>query len=234
MRAADGDIRAELTGRLEQREREQVRRDDDERARCVRLLRKRREVVDRSIRGGILHQHAARLRIRRERGEVTHDRLDAERLRARVDDLDGLRMAMVGDEEGVALLGFLDAMAEHHRLGGAGALVEHGGIGDLQTGEIADHRLEVEEHFQAALRNLRLIRRVLRVPAGVLENVPLDDGRRDAVVVAKAEVTAEHLVLLRDGAELLERLELALRRRQIERAFEADRLGHRLIDERVE
>ena len=54
------------------------------------------------------------------------------------------------------------------------------------------HRLEVEQRLETALGDLSLIRRVRRVPARVLEHVPQDDGRRDGVVVAEADVAAEH------------------------------------------
>lgn len=99
-------------------------------------------------------------------------------------------------------------MAERHRLGGGSGLVEHRGVGDVESGQVADHRLEVEERFEAALRNFGLVRRVLRIPAGVFEDVALDDRRRDAVVVAEAEVGFEHLVLAGDGLELAQRIEL--------------------------
>src|SRR6266545_548023 len=48
--------------------------------------------------------------------------------------------------------------------------------------------LEVDERLEPALRDLGLIRRVLRVPARILEDVALDDPRGDAVVVAHADV----------------------------------------------
>ena len=48
------------------------------------------------------------------------------------------------------------------------------------AGQVAHHRLEVEQRFEPALGDLGLIRRVRRVPAGVLEHVPQDDARRDA------------------------------------------------------
>ena len=39
----------------------------------------------------------------------------------------------------------------------------------------------LEQRLETPLRNLRLIRRVGRVPAGIFEDVPLDDRRHDAI-----------------------------------------------------
>jgi hypothetical protein len=56
--------------------------------------------------------------------------------------------------------------AHVHRLGGGGGLVEQRGVGHRQAGEVGDHRLEVEQRLEAALRDLGLVRRVRGVPAG--------------------------------------------------------------------
>ena len=71
----------------------------------------------------------------------------------------------------------LEPVAHQHRLGRRGAFVEHRGVGDLEPGQVADHRLEVEEGLQPALGDLGLVGRVGRVPARVLEDGPLDDRR---------------------------------------------------------
>ena len=60
-----------------------------------------------------------------------------------------------------------EAMTHHHGLGGGGAFIQHGGVGDLQAGEIGDDGLEIQQGLQPALRNLGLVRRVGGVPAGV-------------------------------------------------------------------
>ena len=58
-----------------------------------------------------------------------------------------------------------------------------------------DHRLEVQQRLQPPLRDLRLVGRVLRVPARVLQDVALDHRRRDAVRVAHADERLPDLVL---------------------------------------
>ena len=76
---------------------------------------------------------------------------------------------------------------ERHRLRGSGALVEQRRVGGRQPGQVGDDGLEVEQRLEAALGDLRLVRRVGGVPAGVLEHVAPDHRRRDGRVVAEAD-----------------------------------------------
>ena len=73
LRRADGDVGADLAGRGEQGEREQVGRDDDERARGVRRLDQRAQVANRAGRAGVLHQHAEDVAVGQRVGEILHD-----------------------------------------------------------------------------------------------------------------------------------------------------------------
>ena len=79
------------------------------------------------------------------------------------------------------------APGEQHRLDDGGRLVEHRRVRGRQPREVGDHRLEVQQRLEAALRDLRLVRRVRRVPGGVLEHVPLDHRRRDRARVAEPD-----------------------------------------------
>ena len=106
---------------------------------------------------------------------------------------------------------------QRHRLGGGGRLVEHRRVGDRHAGQVADHGLEVDQRFHAALRDLGLVGRVGGVPGRVLEHVAQDDAGRVRAVVALADEALEDLVLRRDAAQLGERLGLAERRRQAHR-----------------
>ena len=110
-----------------------------------------------------------------------------------------------------AVLGLADAPAERHRLGGGGRLVEQRRVRDRQAGQVGDHRLEVEQRLEPALRDLRLVRRVGRVPGGVLEHVAQDDRRRDGAVVAQADHRRHHLVAVGERAQLGEHVGLGLR-----------------------
>ena len=143
-------------------------------------------------------------------------------------------MAALADENGVLVRLLADRVRDVHGLGGGGRLVEQRGVRDVQPGEIADHLLEVHQRLHAPLRNLRLIRRVGRVPAGIFEDVALDDRWRDAVAVALAEVVFAKVILSRDATQLGQRLVLATSRGQLHRLSQPDFRGHRRVDQRIE
>ena len=99
--------------------------------------------------------------------------------------------------------------AQSQCLCGGGALVEEGCVCNVEPREVADHGLVVEEALEAALRDLRLVRRVLRRPAGVLEEVAQDGVRHDGVVVAHPDVGPPQLVLRHDLLKPLDQVHLA-------------------------
>ena len=108
-------------------------------------------------------------------------------------------------------LGFRHALGHGHGFGGGGRLVEQRGIGDVEAGQVADHRLVVQQRFQAALADFRLVRRIGRVPGRIFQNVALDHRRRDRAVVALADQRHELLVAVGRLAHLVERLALGHR-----------------------
>jgi hypothetical protein len=95
----------------------------------------------------------------------------------------------------VAALVLAQALAEGHGFGGGGGFVEQRGVGDRQAGEVADQGLEVQQRFETALGNFRLVRGVGGVPGRVFQQVAQDRRRRVGVVVALADVGLEQLVL---------------------------------------
>ena len=87
----------------------------------------------------------------------------------------------------VSVVALRQPAGHRHGLGRGGGLVEHRGVGQVEPGEVGHHRLEVEDRLQAALADLRLVRRVGRVPGRVLEHVAQDDRRGDRAVVPHAD-----------------------------------------------
>jgi hypothetical protein len=159
----------------------------------------------------------------------------AERLGASAQHGERLWMHLTIDEErsdlvfGVAVRG---ALGNRHRFGGGGSFVEQRGVGDVEPGQVADHSLEVEQRFQPALADLRLIRGVGRVPRGVFEDVALDYRRQDGAAVALPDQRGEHLVLRGDLADMRERLGLTQRAAEIERRALADIRWQRFAHQR--
>ena len=98
-----------------------------------------------------------------------------------------------------------------------------------------DHRLEVQQRFEPALRDLGLVRRVRRVPGRVLEHVAQDHGRRDRVVVAEPDErgAAPRCVDARSRSSASASASLSGRAER-ERRRVADRARHRGVDQRVE
>jgi hypothetical protein len=173
----------------------------------VGLFREAGVVVNRTERVGILHQRAKNFIRKLKRLVISNEHFNFERVRTVLDDFDGLRMAGFGDEENVAIL--FEPVRHRHRFGGGGGFVEHRGIGEVEAGEFTGHCLEIQKRFEAALGNLGLIRRVLRIPAGIFEHAALDDRRCDGVVIAHADKRAENLVLAGDAADFGKRVKFA-------------------------
>ena len=234
LRRADDHVGAHLARRRHEREREQVGRDAHQRAVRVRALDRGREVAQPTAAPRVLHEHAETPvdRVRRCVG-IADDDLDAERLGARAHDVDRLRMRVGVDEEDHPRLR-VEAVQHRHRLGRGGALVEQRRVGEIHAGEVAHHRLEVQQRLEPALADLGLVRRVRRVPRRVLEHVAQDHRRRDRVVVAEPDQRREHLVAAGELAQPGERVGLRQRLGQRERRGLADHGRDRGVDELVE
>ena len=149
LRVADCDIGAELAGRCQQDEAEQVGRDRDHRSLPARLLDNPGVVRHRAADFRVLQQDAEERPFRQPGPVIAHLDLDADGLGAGLHHRDGLRQAGVGDEEAVAaVLG--DAVAHVHGLGRRRAFVEQRGVGAAKPGEVHHHGLEVEQGLQPA------------------------------------------------------------------------------------
>ena len=220
-------------GGREQGQREQVRRDDHERAGGVRGGRERAMIAHRAVRRRILDEDRADAGVDVELRRLGDDDRHAPCRGARAHDVDRLRMAARVDEHGVLAVA-RDAVRHRDRFGGRRALVEQRRVRDRQRGEVADHRLVVEQRLEAPLRDLGLVRRVRRVPARILEHVALDHRGRVRARVAHADERTPELVTGHLRAERSEGVLFGARGRKVERAAEPDVGGDHRVDERVE
>ena len=231
---ADGDVGAPLSRWDEQRQGQQVRRRRDERAGSVRRRAQRSIVLQIPVGPRILHQRADDARLEPEAPGRAHRHLDAAGRGAGAHHGDRLGMTALRHEVHSRTAVRADRLRQVHRLGRRRGFVEQRRVRHLEAGQVRHHRLEVEQRFQPALRDLGLVGRVGGVPAGVLEDVALDHRGGEAPVVAHANEGAEHVVLRRHAAQRLEHLALALGRRQRQRPAQPDVLGHDGVDQLIE
>ena len=231
LRGAHGHIRARVPGRLEHGEGKQVGGHHQQRARVVDALGEGREGLDLAAGPGVLLQHAAGTgEVRGAR--VPHLDRDADGLSAGAQDGEGLRVAARAHEEAVALLPRA-APAEAHGLGRCRRLVQERAVREGETAEVRHHGLVDEQSLEAALTDLCLIRRVLRVPRRILEHVAQHHRRRDRAVVSLPDERTQRRVLASEGVETREGLGLARGGLELQLAPHANgagnRLGHELL-----
>ncbi len=253
LRVAVHHVGAHLSRRREERQREQVGADRDEHAGVVRAPDERREVLHEAVLVRILQQRAEDARLERHRLHRPDVKVDVKRFGARTQHVDRLRQAAIADEEEAAFCRVRKdpaypvrfsraavvsrcarAVQQRHRFGRRGRLVEQRRVGDLHSRQLRHHRLKVEEGFEAALRDLGLVRRVRCVPSGVLHHHPQDDARGDGVVIPEPDVGAERGIPPRESAEAAQVMVFALGWRQVQRSVQADGCRDRFVNQRLE
>ena len=191
-------------------------------------------VANAAIRRRVLHQRAEDVRAELESVGRPDAHLDSQGLGARPDDPDGLRVAVLGHQEDVSAPAPALPVQHRHGLGGRSRLVEERGVRDLQARQVDHGGLEVEQRFQPTLRDFGLVGRVLRVPAGVFQDVALDHAGGDGAGIPHAEIAPPHFVLRRDFAQACQQLRLGNAFGDPQGALEADVRRHRLGDQGVQ
>ena len=218
LRVAVHNICAHLTRRNDQRERQEVRSHRHERARLVGPCDQRSQVEQLSTRIGVLNDRAEHRHVEHHPIDGHDAEIDSQRLGSRTQDIDRLRKAAVAGVADIRVdalfLAGVRAVHQRHRFGGGRRLIQQRGARHFHPRQIRHHRLEVQERFQAALCDLRLIGRVWRVPTRVLHHHPKNHARRERVVVAEADVGLEDAVAMGEMAETMEVLMLAFSRRK--------------------
>ena len=257
LRRADHDVGAHLARRGEQGESEQVGGDCDQRPSVVEAGDQLGVVANRTSGSRVLQQHAEGP-LRQVVLGVGDNHLEPERPGTGIHHIDRLWVGRRIDDEHHASLptataslptataslptatasvptatarAAVDPLQHRHRLGGGGALVEQGGVGDVHAGEVRHHRLEVEQRLEPTLGDLGLVGRVGGVPARVLQQIAADHRRQDGAVVAHPDQRGEHLVLVGEPAQLVQRLGLGERAWQVVALLAADDLGDGPVDE---
>jgi hypothetical protein len=235
LRGAAGDVGSPLPRGLQQRQREQVGGDDHRRPGLVRRGRQRPVVADGAARARVGQQDAERAGLGQVGGpparQVGDVQADAQRLGAGLQHGQGLRQGVGVDDEDRVRLRAAGPADQGHRLGGRGGLVEHGGAGDVQPGEVGHRRLKVDQRLEPALADLGLVRRVGGVPGRILQHRALDDRRGERAVVPQPDHRGVDLVGVGPFAQ---QRRLVLGRRQGQRRPVADTFGDAGVDQRLE
>ena len=239
LRRADADVGAPFAGSFQQCQREQVGYGRHLRIVRVRRFDEGRVVAHGAIGGRILHDSAELFARELVAVVVVDDELDAERLAAREQQVERLREEVAVDEELRAPLlhRVAAAQGEHHehRLGRRRPLVEQRAVGDFHAREREHGGLEIEQRFQAPLRDFGLVGGVGGVPRGILEDVARDGGRHGARIVAHAYERAQAAVACGQPADVGGEFVFAHPLfGQSQRFLEADRLRNDLREEFVD
>ncbi|CAB4644463.1 unannotated protein [freshwater metagenome] len=182
LRRSHGNVSPEFSGRSNERECQQICGNHSEATVGMRLRDSVSWVNDPARRTRVLNKDTKTFRQRG--GEVALDEFNAERFSAPSQDGLGLRQSIsVNNEDRAFLTG--NATSQQHGLSNSCGLIKHGRVSGRHSGQVSDHGLEVQQGFQATLRNLWLVGGVGGIPTGVFEHVALNHTRGVGPVVAK-------------------------------------------------
>ena len=207
LRGADHDISIEFTGRNQQGQRQQICGDDEGCMLGVGDIDISAQIVNAAAGAGVLRQHCEVVGgqgVCPFLGRIGQHNLNPKWRGACLDHFNRLRMAVTRYDEDIRFA-FDGSFGQRHRFGGRGGFIQHRRVGDGHGGEVADHRLEVDQRLQPTLRDFSLVGRVGGVPGGVFKNIAQDHTGRVRAVVALANKVFEDLIFSRHGFELSQR-----------------------------
>ena len=222
------DVRAPLARRAVQRKRHQVDPRHHLRTRGTRARRERTVVRERTERVRVLHVHPARVTQlgRVQRARVPHNDLHPEGRGTRPDHVHHVAVHVPVHVEHPPPLA--QTPAHRHRLRAGGRLVQQRRH-HPEPGQVTHHRLERQHRLETPLRDLRLVRRVRRVPPGVLQHVAPEHRGEVCVVVPLPDERPHRRVQLRKPPQLGGRRGLGHLPADAQRRAQTDVLRHRAV-----
>ena len=218
--ATEGDISTELTGGLENSQSKQIGGNAEGTALAVDRVTQGLEVINTTLGIGVLSQNTNQVvtllldQLEVLGKDISNNQVDSESLGTRLHDGNGLGVAQVGHHEGLVgllLLGSGHGGEGHgHGLGGGGGLIQNGGIGEGETGQISGQGLEVQKGLQTTLADFGLVRSVASVPGGVLQHIAENHRGDNGRVVTSSNVSlARNINLLTVGVQQLQHVSLS-------------------------
>jgi hypothetical protein len=242
LRLPDRDVGTVSTRRVENRERREVHRGDEQGPALslelragephvfenpveVRMLEDDRDRAPRGLRPELGHVGAQSLR-----GKI--DERHACRLQRRLEERAQVRMEVRGHQDS---LPFARRGGEQHRFGECRASVVHRGVCQVHSREPRHDRLELVDHLKSALAHFGLIRRVRRRELGPRRDGTGRRGNAHVVHAAadEADERARGVVFRRELRQAGQRLRLGDARFDRQTTFHANR-GRDVGDELVE
>ena len=196
LRTTNRNVRTPFPRRSQQSQRQEISSRDQKTTRLVHLFCKISERVDRSVRCRILHQRRKKVGLIRGRkvSVIAGDHLQPKRFHSRPHHIQRLRMHRVAYEDDFPFWLGRGRDADGFRRGGA--FIQKRGVGDWQTGEVANHGLKIEQRLQTTLGNLGLVGGVGCIPGRILQDVALNHTWSAGSVVSLADKGSVNLVLV--------------------------------------
>ena len=209
LRGTDGDVRADGARLGQQRQGQRVGIDCHQAAAGVDGRDGTGEVLDESAAGGVGEDRPGQgSAVFGDRGDADDLDVDAQGLGPGRGHLDELGV-QAGVEEHGGVGAAVRARHEQDGLGHGRGLIQQGGAGHRQAGEIGHDGLEQQLGLQAPLADLRLVGGVGGGPSGVGQDVAHDDGGGDGGVVAAPDHLGVRVVESGQGPEGADGLVLA-------------------------
>ena len=228
------DICAQFTGRLQQGQSQQVGVHRHQGVTFLSSLDERFDITDFAVLGGVSQDNAVQVALGQALGEIGDDKGNTEHLRTAAGHRNNLGQASrVNSEEAVL---HLAVRTVHHNCGlsDSGSLIQQRGVSNLQAGQLHHGVLEVQQSFQATLRNLSLVGSVGSVETGVLQNIAAQNSGGHSVVVTGANHLCQDLILSGVAGNLRKSFMLRQRGGKLQLAVEANLRGDDSVHQRIQ
>ena len=153
--------------------------------------------------------------------DFTNDNFESKILCSRLDDVQRLRMYVIGNKERVGSV-LACSFTKRHRFGSGGCFIQQRSVRHFHSCQIHHHLLKRQQAFQSALRDFSLVGRVSRVPARILQHVSQNYIWGVRPVITHPNHRSFDLVLLRVFSQNINGIYFGRGRRKIQIVFDKD------------
>ena len=141
----DNDIHAHFARRFQQSQTEQVGCNNHQPFLLVHLRNEFSQILSIARRPGIAEQGSENFLLRDGR-HWPYDNVEPKIFRSRLDHVQGLRMNIVSDKKGVALV-LTGSLTKCHPFGRSSRLVQQRSVSHLHCGQVHHHLLEIQQRL---------------------------------------------------------------------------------------